>query len=555
MFSEATLRANLAALDRTQQPRPIAATLEPEQARLSRDADGRPSLELRTADAAFVPLEGEDVLAAAKAHADALGPEIRQVVIVGAGLGYLLDELERRRPRPKAVVLETDRAFALHLLSRRDWTDWLDAGSLKLLVAPDYLGASGAAACLDGAQPTQQFVNPALAAHRAADVERARSVATRLLGDATANATARRRFAGRYLTHTLRNLPRIAASANVTALSGLLTGRPAIVVGAGPSLDDNLPALAEASRSAVLVAADTALRPLLAAGIAPHLVVAVDPAELNAQHLADLTGVDAVHLVAEGSLHPSAFPPFDGRTFTFKVSDHDPWPWLRQAGGDRGRLQAWGSVITSAFDLARRMGCDPVLFAGLDLAFTHDRPYCTHTTFDRVWLSSIAAHGCSWEHVFEDYFSRVAIEWAIDVNGTRVRTTRHLLAFRRWLVEQMAADVERRYINATGAGMLYGTRIEQAPMAQILGGTAVCDPDSTTLLAQAYRASVRGVEPIYEHARGLAQHMDAPTSRALLERWVAFSCGGVNATDLREALSDAVAGFDSRSTSRPPVSA
>ena len=50
-----------------------------------------------------------------------------------------------------------------------------------------------------------------------------------------------------------------------------------MIVGAGPSLDDSLAALARSRDRAVVLAADTALRPLLAAGIRPDIVAAVDP--------------------------------------------------------------------------------------------------------------------------------------------------------------------------------------------------------------------------------------------------------------------------------------
>jgi hypothetical protein len=481
-----------------------------------------------------------------------------QLIVIGAGLGYLLDAIERRG-RPMVVVLEPDRAVATLLLARRDWSAWLAAGRLKLLVGPDYLGAAGAARCFDGAKPIRQIVNPALAAHWPALVAQATAVAGRLVSNATANAEARRRFAGRYLTHTLRNLPRIAAGADVGALFGLLAGRPAVVVGAGPSLDDNLPALAAVADRAVIIAADTALRPLLAAGIRPHLVVAVDPAELNARHIAGLDPADAVHLVAEGSLHPSTFDAFAGRTFFFKVSDHEPWPWLRAAGCDRQLLLTWGSVVTSAFDLARRAGCNPILFSGLDLAFTHDRPYCRHTIFDRMWLDAMAYHGCTWQHVFDDYFSRVSIEWARDLADRRVRTTPHLLAFRGWLVEQMTADSTRRYINGTGAGLLFGGPIEQRPLSEALAGVPLPAEPADVLIGRAHRGSAVPVPPVCDAARTLHDGIDSPHAAALLARWVAFTADSLGVEDIREALRQAldggVAGRPVMSDPRPPVSA
>ena len=79
-----------------------------------------------------------------------------------------------------------------------------------------------------------------------------------------------------------------------------------------PSLDRNLGEIVEHRRRALVVAADTALRPLLAAGVQPDLVVGVDPSEANARHLTDLSSCPGTWLVAEGSLDPVALATLRG---------------------------------------------------------------------------------------------------------------------------------------------------------------------------------------------------------------------------------------------------
>lgn len=556
MFSEETLRSNLEALARAGQPHDFVSGLDETTIRPAASPTGV-RLEIATRDGRWVPVEGEDPAGRAVALAQQLDPAADQIVVIGAGLGHLIDALERRHKRPTVVLFEPVAGVATLMLARRDFGSWLASGALRVLVGPDYLGATAAAKALDGAKPVLQIASPVLAGIRPEWVERASAVGREIVAEAAANAEARRRFAGRYLTNTLRNSPRIASGADVAALTGLMAKRPAIVVGAGPSLDQNLHDIEEVRDRAVIIAADTALRPLLAAGVEPHLVVAVDPAELNARHIA---GVNApnLHLVAEGSVHPTAFDAFGGRTFFFKVSDHDPWPWLRAAGCDRGLLQAWGSVVTSAFDLARRLGCDPICFAGLDLAFTHDRPYCRHTIFDRMWLDAIEAHGYTWQQVFDDYFTRVPVEWTADLAGTRVRTTPHLMAFKNWLVEAMASDTSRRYVNGTGAGLLFGGAVEQVPLRAVLS-RAVSQGEIVNAFASAYHASSRSSASLGLATATLLDAFDQPASHDLIERWLTFAAGTLTTSDVRAALSDADAqrvASDARvADDRPTVSA
>src|SRR4029453_8423000 len=135
------------------------------------------------------------------------------------------------------------------------------------------------------------------------------------------------------------------------------------------------------------IAVDTAVRPLLAAGIRPHLVVSVDPSEANARHLNALPDVRGLWFGGEGSLTASVFPQFSGRTFVYKVSNHDPWPWLADQGADRTKLQTWGSGLTTAFDLARCACSNPIVFAGSDLAYTGGLQYCRNTVYEPDWRS------------------------------------------------------------------------------------------------------------------------------------------------------------------------
>ena len=529
VFSETILAANLAALEHAQGQRPTVAALSPERTRAVADDNVGVRLELRTPAGTWTALESPVATALP-----------RQLFVIGPALGAVLDTVDRAGASTRVVALEPDPSVAALLLAFRDWTPWIAQGRLCVLTGPDYRGAMNCGRFVDVSVPPTVLVSPALAVHRADEVAAAQAVATRLIAEAEANANARARFAGRYLLQTLTNLPVIAREGDAASLDGLFAGRPAIVVGAGPSLDDNLPTLAALQDRAVVIGVDTALRPLLAGGVRPHLVAGVDPAELNAQHLAGVDGLDDVWLAAEGSLHPSAFGGFAGRTFVFKVSDHDPWPWLRTVGLDRGGLRAWGSVVTSAFDLAQRLGCNPIVFAGLDLSYPVRRPYCANTIYDDTWRAAIATYGCTWEALVDDYFGRLADLRVPDVHGAPVLTTPHLVSFRDWLRQQIAADTSRRVINATGAGIMHGPRVAHASLHEALADAAPLGRQVPDALRAAHAASVSRDHRLRPAVAGLVRHARRPRSAPLLNRWIDFSAGKVTAAQILDALSTAL---------------
>ncbi len=68
--------------------------------------------------------------------------ESRVLFVIGLGLGYLLDALERRGWSGRVVAFEPDPAVVDALLQRRDWRPWLESGGLTILFGPQYTGLS-----------------------------------------------------------------------------------------------------------------------------------------------------------------------------------------------------------------------------------------------------------------------------------------------------------------------------------------------------------------------------------------------------------------------------
>ncbi len=113
--------------------------------------------------------------------------------------------------------------------------------------------------------------------------------------------------------------------------------------------------------------------------------------------------------------------------------------------------------MTSALDVAVRAGCSPILFAGLDLAFTGGAPYCRQTSVDDTWTWWTAA-GDRLEDLYRAYTTArpVVLERAIE--GGETRTAAHLVTFRDWIRDYAAAHPHVRFVNVTGAGILHGGR-------------------------------------------------------------------------------------------------
>lgn len=374
--------------------------------------------------------------------------------VIGAGAGWVVDAVEEWPAATRLLVLEPEPACVVALFSRRDLRALIDAGRLMVLCGPGYAG--GAAAWRLFARISTDpplLIHPVIGVAARASTVAAARLARAAIDGARANEHARRRFAAPYLLNTLRNVPSLATEADAGALTGLYAGLPVVIAGAGPSLNRNIEALAPYRDRVVLVAADTALRPLLAAGVEPDFVVAVDPSVANARHLADLPVGLRTALVAEASVQRATIEAFAGRCFLFRVARHHPWPWLHPSGLDIGVLAAWGSVLVTAFDLGVKLGGDPLITIGADLAFTAGQPYCRGTVYEEDWRRRVAA-GESLATVWREAIAlhpTVTERHGDDV----VATAPHLVQFRDGLLNAARA-ARATVINATGAGIFRG---------------------------------------------------------------------------------------------------
>jgi hypothetical protein len=299
---------------------------------------------------------------------------------------------------------------------------------------------------------------------------------------------------------------------------------PAIIAAAGPSLDNVLGELAAVADRGVVIAADTALRPLLTRGISPQFVVAVDPQPLNARHFHQLPDCPKTWLVSEGSIDPTVVQPFGNRTFWFRVSNHEPWSWYNEIGVDVGRVDVWGSVLTAAFQVAVLAGCDPIVLVGADLSFTGRHPYCRGTTYEFDW-AHLAAEGQPIEQAWRP-FLRVDDQIRVpDVRGAETMTTPSMQSFRDWLVGRVRRS-GRRVINATGAGIVLGEGIEQAALRDVLTTKRqVPSPSAFVRSAAASGSPAQIAQRLWDVHRNVCRNAQATPP---IDRWREFCGDGFN---------------------------
>lgn len=138
------------------------------------DSSGRfPALTGRTATGAVVSLNGRgNPIADADRWLTTVlrDTEPQVIVMIGLGLGYALDALERRGSRASVVAIEPFPEALSHFHARRDWANWLTTGRLQIVAGPTYDAGPQAWQALSPSELPPVLVNPALATHFSATV-------------------------------------------------------------------------------------------------------------------------------------------------------------------------------------------------------------------------------------------------------------------------------------------------------------------------------------------------------------------------------------------------
>ncbi len=173
----------------------------------------------------------------------------------------------------------------------------------------------------------------------------------------------------------ITNLPLLVHSYSLDTVINLFPNIPAIITAAGPSLDHNVHELKNASSKALILSVDTAVRTLHNHGIEPHIVVTSDPSPENAKHLQDIKIPSHTAFAFSADTYytiPKQYAHLPHRIGILDNSSRLSY-WVREHGGYHTLMERPLHVAETAIRLALLMGCNPILFTGLDLALTHSQ--------------------------------------------------------------------------------------------------------------------------------------------------------------------------------------
>lgn len=256
--------------------------------------------------------------------------------------------------------------------------------------------------------------------------------------------TVQSQFGRRWLVHTIANLER-----SEQVLCALPPVKKLLITAAGPSIQDQLPRLRQLKKDgATLLATDTSLPVLSAAGIPPDIVLSIDCQVISYHHflrglpketalILDLASPPLLTRLTDRILFYSSGHPFS----LYLNQLYRPFPIIDISGGN---------VTHAAISFAQVAGAAEVRLFGGDFSYPNGRPYAQSSYIFPYFQSrstrTAGSESCFWEFVTNHQPRREKTR-----HGWRWRTK--TMDYYREVLEKAVSTMSCRVILETGRGV------------------------------------------------------------------------------------------------------
>ncbi len=305
-------------------------------------------------------------------------------IVVGMGLGYHITELiKATSEHSKIVVIENDMHLARLAFEANDQEQLLTHPGLTFIFSQQREEVIAALEdekvnfSLNGYRLVQQNalseVNSKRTSELLAGIKEIFQASTIDLKTQSAKSKT-------FYKNIIKNFSNLITSTGITSLKNRLSNIPVIICSAGPSLDKNIQYLNTKRDNFLLISVATALKPLVENKIFPDFIVAIDPDETTLNFF-DLQNNSKDSWLLYNPVVPSRIPDtFPGKRLTYN-SSISLAEWLQRHMGEKGSLEKIFSVAHAAFQFAKFIGCEPIIFIGQDLSFSKKRLHCRNSYY------------------------------------------------------------------------------------------------------------------------------------------------------------------------------
>lgn len=309
--------------------------------------------------------------------------EIEVLYIYGLGTGSLYFQYQtwlKQKPERRLVFLEDDPGIIGSFLKKKEAFFILSDAQVHLELFSRKQKEIQALADRFPAERIELVALPSKGSSKALRLKllRATSLAYSLRID--------RLYGFQHFANFIQNVRQLPHSFYANAFQGAFKNVPAIICGAGPSLQKTIGALKNLEEKALIIAGGSTLAALSSQGITPHFGMAIDPNLEEYRRFRNSFAFE-VPLLYSTRVHSSIFQTCNGPLGYMRSGIGGmPELWMEEELGLTDRLMGdflsseTISVTAICIVWAQFLGCNPILLNGIDMAYTDNRRYSSGVT-------------------------------------------------------------------------------------------------------------------------------------------------------------------------------
>ncbi|WP_338553374.1 6-hydroxymethylpterin diphosphokinase MptE-like protein [Paenibacillus sp. KS-LC4] len=367
--------------------------------------------------------------------------EHQAIILYGFGLGDYAMALTEACPKHQLYIYEPEPQIllaALQIVNMEQLLSRAKVAFFGLASSKEQRREQFIKAAIFEQKPLCIAAAPAYASSFASEVTDFRHEAEMAFYNYVNHVRIYQRLGLSWVKNGLFNMPAVLQSPPLSRLKTALNGKTVIVVGGGPSLEQDIVQLKKLKAHAFVIAAGSAVQTLLYHEIIPHLIVSIDGAVANAQAFQHLN-LSNIPMLFSPTVHFEVIEPLQREQLVhFFVGSDWVSRYFLELGDQDPVFRSNHTVTGTAVQAAIYMGCQEIIFAGQDFSYPNNQMYAVGA-----------------KHVSETIMAKSVESADItvqNVHGSVNRTTYALALALADIEELLAEHADIRFINTSQTG-------------------------------------------------------------------------------------------------------
>ena len=378
--------------------------------------------------------------------------EGKTIVFYGTGLGYHIDIIVRNNPNSDVYIFEPIPELLEAFLSVQNLAKTEYKNVKNIIMGFENLGEA-LNSMLDINREDIELI--ALPSHKKLYESEHRTFTDRLMNitkNKRSSITTNHAFQKRWIVNSMKNFKEVLVTPNILIeKKGGFEGKPAIIVAAGPSLNEEIENIRyiKENRLAYIFTVGSAINTLIHHGIHPHAAATYDPQENNWEVFRQVVdrGIKEIPMIFGSSVGCSTLEKYNGKKYHMITSqDTVATYYLLSKDENMDIVSDAPSIAVVTLQLLANLGFSPIMLAGQNLGYVGKSQY---------------ADGITYHKQLTDYEETNALI-VTDVYGNKIKTDDGFNFMRRQMEAYIAVMEAGRVINTTqGGAKIQGTAFRE----------------------------------------------------------------------------------------------